>query len=89
MKIVAMSETSSNLGKIACGVLMLVPPYIAYSYFMRHDDNEAWPSMLRRGARHAGAMSVGVMLITSAELGIFHIVDGLYRLSPTICPRVE
>lgn len=80
---------SSNLGKIACGALMVMPAYVAYSYFSRERDTESWSSMLYRGARHAGAMSVAAVLITTAEIGLFHIADGLYRLSPAICPRTN
>jgi hypothetical protein len=76
-----MSSSESKVPQIACGVLMTLPLYVTYSYFMRDSDREDWSSILYRGARHTCIMSTVFLFIASAEIGTFYVADGIYKMT--------
>lgn len=69
---------------------MGVPLYIAASLCVRrelHDGKEPLTETFKRTGKEVLHYTGWTVLGITAYVGLFHVVQGVYELSPKICPR--
>ena len=66
---------------------MMMPAFAGYVYLEQQESNSSvLESLKKTGVTWLKTLAVGSAMLC-ASLGVFHIVGGIYDVSPNLCPR--